>query len=214
MYLMHGAAETVLYVGKAKSLRRRLGSYRVANPERMARRTLRLLRLVEKITWEECVDEPAALQREAELLLELKPRFNRAGIWRAPPRYLLWRNESSRLEFTINGEPLEGWHSFNRSGGGMIFLRSALERLVWLATNAPSGCEAMPAGWVHGRMPQIAALDSQPEAHEMLSTLSGGDATAFITWINDRTQSLRHSYGLELRDSDLETVSMLTRYAT
>ena len=81
---------------------------------------------------------------------------------------------------------LKGGTRSNRSGGGMIFFRSALVRLVWLATNAPSGCEAMPAGWVHGRMPQIAALDSQPEAHEMLSTLSGGDATSFITWINDR----------------------------
>ena len=32
VYLMRDAADTVLYVGKAKSLRQRLANYRVANP--------------------------------------------------------------------------------------------------------------------------------------------------------------------------------------
>src|SRR5277367_3020204 len=70
VYQMRGASNAVLYVGKAKNLRHRLGSYRVANPERMAKRTLRLLHLVERITWEECPDESAALRRESELLRE------------------------------------------------------------------------------------------------------------------------------------------------
>ena len=72
---MRDRAAVVLYVGKAKNLRKRVCSYRVANPERMARRTLRLRRLVENIGWEECSDERSALRRESELLLTLKPRF-------------------------------------------------------------------------------------------------------------------------------------------
>ena len=52
VYLMHGAADAVLYVGKAKNLRHRVNSYRVANPEQMAKCTLRLLRMVEHLTWE------------------------------------------------------------------------------------------------------------------------------------------------------------------
>ena len=35
--------EIVLYIGKAKNLRKRLASYRVANPERLSRWHLRLL---------------------------------------------------------------------------------------------------------------------------------------------------------------------------
>ncbi len=46
VYLMRDASDTVLYIGKAKSLRKRLASYRVANPERMRRRHLRLLHAV------------------------------------------------------------------------------------------------------------------------------------------------------------------------
>src|SRR5436190_20572199 len=91
VYLMHGSADLVLYVGKAKSLRHRLSSYRVANPDRMRRRQLRLLQQVVRIELEECSDEAAALVREAELLRTLKPKFNRAGVWVGPPRFLIWR---------------------------------------------------------------------------------------------------------------------------
>ena len=38
------AADRILYVGKAKDLRQRLNHYRVANPDRMPRRHLRLVR--------------------------------------------------------------------------------------------------------------------------------------------------------------------------
>jgi predicted GIY-YIG superfamily endonuclease len=84
VYLMKGAADAPLYVGKAKNLRVRLRSYRVANPDRMPRRHLRLLRAVERIDIEELPDERAALEREAHLLRTLRPRFNRAGTWFPP----------------------------------------------------------------------------------------------------------------------------------
>jgi len=53
VYLMRDAAGAVLYVGKAKNLRQRLASYRVANPDRLARQQLRLLRAVARIELEE-----------------------------------------------------------------------------------------------------------------------------------------------------------------
>src|SRR5258706_1199300 len=72
VYLMRDAADAVVYVGKAKNLRKRLGSYRVANPERLKRRQLRLLHSVASIELQECADEPSALARESELLLSLR----------------------------------------------------------------------------------------------------------------------------------------------
>ena len=44
VYLMCDGANTVLYVGKAKNLRKRLASYRVANPDRLPCRHLRCAR--------------------------------------------------------------------------------------------------------------------------------------------------------------------------
>src|SRR5215471_15380050 len=81
VYLMRDAVDTVLYVGKAKNLRKRLGSYRVANPDRMKRRHLRLLWVVARIDLLICDTEESALARESELLKSFRPRFNRAGTW-------------------------------------------------------------------------------------------------------------------------------------
>jgi len=68
-----------LYVGKARNLRKRLSSYRVANPERMPRRTIRLLHQVRRIEWDECATEQAASEREEMLICVLAPKFNAAG---------------------------------------------------------------------------------------------------------------------------------------
>jgi len=88
VYLMRDSARAVLYVGKAKNLRKRLSSYRVANPDRMPRRHLRMLRAVKQIELQPCADEEAALARESTLLRTLRPKFNRAGTWPGTPRFL------------------------------------------------------------------------------------------------------------------------------
>lgn len=77
----------VLYVGRAKNLRQRLSSYRVANPERMPRRIIRLLHCVTRIEFDESPTESAAREREEMLICLLAPKFNRAGkVW---PRFEL-----------------------------------------------------------------------------------------------------------------------------
>ena len=82
VYLMCGPNEGVLYVGKARNLRKRLSSYRVANPERLPRRIIRLLHQVTRIEWDECPSEAVAGYREEMLICVLAPRFNAAGkVW-------------------------------------------------------------------------------------------------------------------------------------
>jgi len=82
VYFMCEATGGVLYVGKARNLRQRLSSYRVANPERFPRRMIRLLHRVTRIEWDECPSEEAARHREALLICVLTPRFNAAGkVW-------------------------------------------------------------------------------------------------------------------------------------
>lgn len=88
VYLLCGDEPGVLYVGKAKNLRRRLSSYRSAHPERLPRRIFRLLFRVTRIYWDECATEALAAERERQLLLVLQPRFNAAGRY-PPPRQVL-----------------------------------------------------------------------------------------------------------------------------
>jgi predicted GIY-YIG superfamily endonuclease len=210
VYLMRDAVEVVLYVGKAKSLRRRLNSYRVANPDRMGRRHLRLLRQVVRIELLECADEAAALAKEAELLRTLKPKFNRAGVWAGPPRFLVWRNTEKTLQLAISTTPTPGWQEFGPCGSGVVYLRAALVRLLWYALNPTLGSTDMPAGWWHGRLPAIATLDGVPgEVQSVLAKLLAGDTEVFLAWICERTQSLTYAYDRETRDADLETVVTL-----
>ena len=82
VFFFCGSTEGVLYVGKAKNLRKRLGSYRTANPERLPRRIIRLLYRVTRIEWDECPSEAVACYREEMLIAVLQPRFNAAGkVW-------------------------------------------------------------------------------------------------------------------------------------
>jgi excinuclease ABC subunit C len=82
VYLMCGDREGVLYVGKARNLRKRLASYRVANPERLPPRLIRLLHRVTRIEWDECPSEQAARYREELLICVLTPKFNATGkVW-------------------------------------------------------------------------------------------------------------------------------------
>jgi excinuclease ABC subunit C len=82
VYLMCAAEAGVLYVGRAKNLRRRLSSYRVANSERLSRRIVRLMHRVTRIEFDECATESQAREREEMLICVLAPQFNRAGkVW-------------------------------------------------------------------------------------------------------------------------------------
>ncbi len=110
VYLMCGPQEGVLYVGKARNLKRRLSSYRVANPERLPRRIIRLLHQVTRIEFDECSDEREALYREEMIIAVLAPRFNKAGkVWpiddRGGRRNLL-RFESTYAKSGAQQKPL------------------------------------------------------------------------------------------------------------
>jgi predicted GIY-YIG superfamily endonuclease len=187
VYLMHDDLDTVLYVGKAKNLRQRLGNYRVANPERMLRRHLRLLRAVMRIELEECSDEAAALARESELLRELKPRFNRAGTWPASPWYLTWRHTDSRFEMILTEHPEDGWSVYGpRSRRVLQLLRSVLARLLWCSLQPERGLAGMPPGWVHGGFGDktiVADCSSNPDPVRAIVDLLSGREAEFEAWL-------------------------------
>jgi predicted GIY-YIG superfamily endonuclease len=182
VYLMRDRAEAIVYVGKAKNLRQRLGSYRVANPDRVPKRLLRLLKSVERIELEECADEAAALAREAELLLELKPRFNRAGVWSAPPKVLAWRRAGEGIELGVLNAAETGWehHGPLRGGSGVMF--TCLVRLLWALAYPERGLTGMPAGWFHGHLPERVELLGQGEVvATWIAGLTCGQGSELIT---------------------------------
>lgn len=213
VYLMQDEAGTVLYVGKARNLRKRLGSYRVANPDRMRRRHLRLLRKVACINFEECPDEASALAREAALLRHLQPRYNRAGVWPSTPHFIEWRLAAAGLELGVNHEPQPGWETRGPFGAGARHLRAALARLLWCAVNSRFRPRQLPGGWVRGLYRQTVLISAREassqdlvEARTQLAVLFDGKREAFVSWVRDATQNYDHPVDLQLRDADLEVL--------
>src|SRR5512137_2368979 len=159
VYKMRDAQGQIVYVGKARNLRQRLRSYRVANPERMPRRHLRLVREVAQIDFELCRNEAAALAREAKLLRELRPKFNRAGVWPGRTQFLTWRFAGQVAEFSVHEIPPMGWERFGSLGAYAPRLHGSVVRLVWLALNPQASFSQLPCGWAQGRFALPVSID-------------------------------------------------------
>jgi predicted GIY-YIG superfamily endonuclease len=218
VYLMRDATGTVLYVGKAKNLRKRLGSYRVANPDRLARRQLRLLRAVARIELQQCDNESCALTRESELLRELRPQFNRAGTWPGPRRFVAWRMADTGLEVAVALGVEPGWVFRGPMGAGAYGLRNCLVRLCWCGLYPERGMSAMPEGWFRGRpeptvtVPVLTViLSALNELKAALTALFSGEAELFATWIAQRTAAQQHPFECAAWEADLEAVREFAR---
>ena len=74
-YQFRDAEGRVLYVGKAKSLRNRLGSY-FGRRETMANRTAQMLDEATTVEWIQVANELEALMLEFNLIQDHRPRFN------------------------------------------------------------------------------------------------------------------------------------------
>lgn len=81
VYLFKNASGEVIYVGKAKNLRRRLRSYRNSSRKKAHRKMARLIKAAHGVSFELLGSEQEALLRENALIRELKPKFNVDGAY-------------------------------------------------------------------------------------------------------------------------------------
>lgn len=187
VYLMRDSNQAVVYVGKAKNLKKRLGSYRVANADRLPRRILRLLNSVESISIETCLTEADALAREAELLLSLKPKFNRAGIWPKKEQFLALQFDSEGLTSCLTFEPVAGFINFGPYFKGVVGVHKSICRLgfVMLNDNVTSFSQ-MPVGWFSYPFPnRIYIRSSRNKSCQYYVRIQGalsGDTSGLIDW--------------------------------
>lgn len=214
VYLMRDVAGGVLYVGKAKNLRRRLNSYRVANPDRLPRRHLRLLRAVGRIELRLCPNEAAALRQEAELLRTLRPKYNRAGTWPGKPRFLTCDREGEGIMLRIVESPQSVGHVIGPLGGGATALRAVLARLFWFAACPHRGIVGLPAGWIHRRLPVETVIRCGPRigvVTEALERLFSGEVETFCEWIRTQMPPNLHPFEQAAIEADLELLAEAKR---
>ena len=207
VYLMKDAADNVVYVGKAKDLRQRWNNYRVANPDRMPRRHLRMVREVKRIELQFCPNESSALAREARLLRSLKPKFNRAGVWPGKARFLVWRMRETRLEMSVVETPEPGWQRLGPVGSGAVHVQRAVARLMWAALNPSRGLADLPTGWAHGRLMDTTALRCGASADEVrtaFETFFWGKPDEFLSWLGSKFKERISAFERSAIQLDLE----------
>lgn len=209
VYLMKNAAGQVVYVGKAKNLKQRLNNYRLANPDRMPRRHLRMVREVTRIEFQFCADESAALRREAQLLRALRPQFNRAGVWPGKTRFIVWRVSSGRLELGVAEVPEPGWHRFGPLNSSADFVHLACARLLWLAIHRQRPVSDLPAGWALGRLPAMVSLSGGDDLDDLTVALNcffWEDPGYLLAWLGVRLGGRTNAFEQALIAGDVEVL--------
>ncbi|MFC1652166.1 UvrB/UvrC motif-containing protein [Planctomycetota bacterium] len=79
LYLMKDAGDKVLYIGKAKNLRSRAGSYFQPSADLLGTRGPKIKELIDKVQqvdYLECPNEVDAILKEARLIKDIRPPYN------------------------------------------------------------------------------------------------------------------------------------------
>lgn len=108
VYVFRDAAGEVIYVGKARCLRRRLGQYRRAGRKRRDRRMRAVVRRAASVSWETLGSDLDASLRELALIQAWRPGRNVAGtFWQRYPLVGLRRDsaDAGRLTFVLTTSP-------------------------------------------------------------------------------------------------------------
>src|SRR5688572_15547931 len=81
IYRLYDAAGALIYVGKARNLRRRLAQYRTSRRTKKDRKRRGLVRSAARIEWQLCASELEASLTEIGLIQTLRPRHNIAAAF-------------------------------------------------------------------------------------------------------------------------------------
>jgi excinuclease UvrABC nuclease subunit len=207
VYFFYDEADRLLYIGQSNNLRARVGSYRHVNFERHARRTVRLVHRVRRIAWEVCESGELAIQRERELLLERRPPFNRAGVWRAAPWWLLQETREDGVRFWVKREETvsaeERIICFGPYGAGFPYVYAALIRAVLRFDRPDLPASGFPCGWLQQR--RVAEALMRRDAADRVGAFLRGQANALLPEeIVEIPQQAPPSFERQLRDADTE----------
>lgn len=208
VYFFYDADGLLLYVGQSHHLRNRISSYRHVNSERHPKRTTRLIARVKKIEWLVCESAECAIAKESELLLELKPPFNRAGVWQGDPWWLnLDATAANRLSFALTRE--EG--NIGPLPPAFRYAFGTLIRSVYRLAYPELPIAAFPHGLFGPRVPlsMTLTLPDGAAAERDIAAYAQGMTEDFLM----KLETLPMSGSAQEQEYWLEEIESLKRYA-
>ncbi len=152
VYFFFGKEDELLYIGQSIDLRARVGSYRYVTLEKHPKRTRRLVQRTMRIAHRVCGTAKEAIELERMLLLEYRPPFNRAGVWKGDPWWLVAKEDTGRLTVELTREPQEG-----RMGplpSGFRYVLASLVRCLYRVTYPSTPLGHYPHGLFDVTLPR------------------------------------------------------------
>lgn len=105
IYRFYDENEMLLYVGKAKNLRRRLFTYKRARPGKTSRKESRLISRITRFEFEVLESEEEAILRENRWIREYRPEFNHANKHTETYYFITVQRLESSLVFGLSMNP-------------------------------------------------------------------------------------------------------------
>jgi hypothetical protein len=216
IYIMTGQDQRVLYIGQSKNLRARLGSYKNAQPDRVSRKTIRLMHRVESIVWELCDSPESARLRENELLRVHRPKFNRANVYPRAYSFLWLKHDSGGTELGRTQTVEPGAQMYGAFKSGAIAGYSALLRLLWAALHQPLSPYDFPSGLLGPKALHRFRFAPSPPSHLLQSLLRFFEGTSdnLLQTCNDLLPKPENLCAFQrvLHQSDLEALTHFYRF--
>ncbi|MBK7171100.1 MAG: GIY-YIG nuclease family protein, partial [Gammaproteobacteria bacterium] len=171
VYLFHDERGTPLYVGKSINLRTRVLSHFAA--DHSSQREMQIAQQTAQVDWQECAGELGALLREAQLVKELAPVYNRQLRRHAALVSIRWNMVDDAMPSIVGGAEayaggLGGLYGLfrSRAQAKKILLELADEhrlclRLIGLGGGLSAAAPVFATRWVNAAVP---ALSMKPVA--------------------------------------------------
>ncbi|HEX3177178.1 MAG TPA: nucleotide excision repair endonuclease [Methylomirabilota bacterium] len=105
VYRLYDAAGGLIYVGKARNLRRRLAQYRMTHRTKKDRKRRALVKAAERIEWHVCASELEASLTEVGLIQTLRPRRNIAAAFSFMYPFIGIKQDGLETRFCLTTSP-------------------------------------------------------------------------------------------------------------
>jgi excinuclease UvrABC nuclease subunit len=212
VYFFRDREGQLLYIGQSNDLRARIGSYRHLSLERNPRRLLQMVQRIARVEWRQCGSAAEAVELERQLLLEHRPRFNRAGVW---PGYAWWMTVHSaeggiQINLSRHQQEGKGGCCVGPLPAGMRYVHASLMRCVFRYLNPDCPLDRYPLGLFNLMAPL--SLHVEVEQGSVLAELIVKLVTGESDDLLEKLQSVVagvHEGGLEYWKAEFDT---LTRY--
>jgi excinuclease ABC subunit C len=207
VYRFLNAAGELLYVGKARSLRRRVRSY--WSSRSTDHRMVAHVPEVARIEWEVTRDEARALEREGELIATLAPRYNVEAREGRDAAYLWLSDEPYPRVELRHGRPADGepFGPYASTGAARRALRvvTSVSRVRSCALEIPPGTRVLERPCLLGELgrcaaPCLGSVDELEYATEVgdLRRLLAGDREALADELAARMSAAAEIEAFEL----------------